>query len=67
MDERTDERTRRYRSNRGDGDARAGGRSVERARDEVLGLDREIGREEQGLLVDAPVRKSIGRESAAKV
>ena len=33
MDERTDERTRRYRSNRGDGDARAGGRSVERARD----------------------------------
>ena len=38
-----------------------------RARDEVLGLDREVGREEQGLLVDAPVRKSIGRESAAKV
>ena len=39
-----------------------------RARDEVLGLDGKVGREEQGLLVDAPVRKSIGREtSAAKV
>ena len=35
-----------------------------RARDEVLRFDRKVGREEQGLLVDAPVRKSIGRDSA---
>ena len=42
MDERTDERTRRYRSNRGDGDARAGGRSVERARDACI--DRSFAR-----------------------
>ena len=34
------------------------------ARDEVLGLDGKVRREEQRLLVDAPVRKSIGRDSA---
>ena len=42
--------------------ADAGSEHLLRARDQVFGLDREVGREEQGLLVDAPVRKSIGRD-----
>ena len=42
--------------------ADAGREHLLRARNQVIGLDREIGGEEQGLLVDAPVRKSIGRD-----